>query len=30
MRAFFIVVLVLICLALGAGWFVFLRGFNID
>jgi pimeloyl-ACP methyl ester carboxylesterase len=30
MRAFFIVVLVLICLALGAGWFVFLRGFHID
>lgn len=30
MRAFLIVVLVLICLALAAGWALFLRGFHID
>lgn len=30
MRAFLIVVFVLICFALAAGWFLFLRGFHID
>lgn len=30
MRAFFIVILVIICLTIAAGWALFLRGFHID